>query len=88
MAWPHRVIALIKVSVYCEKHLVSWGPIIPLKHCPAGILFHASVNDEQSSFSGDVPVRSVTETVNSPATPKRKILFCSFYCLPFLGALF
>lgn len=87
MAWPHRVIALIKVSVYCEKHLVSWGPIIPLKHCPGrDFLFHASVNDEQSSFSGDVPVRSVTETVNSPATPKRKNIVLFILLFAFLGS--
>lgn len=49
-------------------------------------MFHVSVNDEQSSFSGDVPVRSVTETVNSPATPKRKNIVLFILLFAFLGS--
>ena len=72
-----------------RKAFSELGADNPIETLPRqGFLFHASVNDEQSSFSGDVPVRSVTETVNSPATPKRKniVLGSSVLILPALNS--
>nr|WP_255252900.1 winged helix-turn-helix domain-containing protein [Citrobacter freundii] len=70
-----------------RKAFSELGADNPIETLPRqGFLFHASVNDEQSSFSGDVPVRSVTETVNSPATPKRKNIVLFILLFAFLGS--
>ena len=70
-----------------RKAFSELGAENPIETLPRqGFLFHASVNDEQSSFSRDVPVRSVTETVNSPATPKRKNILLFILLFAFLGS--
>ncbi|TKU38718.1 winged helix family transcriptional regulator [Citrobacter sp. wls716] len=70
-----------------RKAFSELGAENPIETLPRqGFLFHASVNDEQSSFSRDVPVRSVTETVNLPATPKRKNILLFILLFAFLGS--
>ncbi|WP_172742662.1 winged helix-turn-helix domain-containing protein [Citrobacter youngae] len=70
-----------------RKAFSELGAENPIETLPRqGFLFHASVNDEQSSFSRDVPVRSVTETVNSPTTPKRKNILLFILLFAFLGS--
>lgn len=70
-----------------RKAFSELGAENPIETLPRqGFLFHASVNDEQSSFSRDVPVRSVTETVNSPVTPKRKNILLFILLFAFLGS--